>query len=241
MSELLDQALGIEPQQAVEAEPVQEAEQEATASEEQTTGETSEPPSEPAQSAENAEPTERQIPFKAYEDERGKRQELERQLKELQAEKDKAPIPDVLENPEGYSKAINDQFDQKLLEQRLEMSEFLARRDYEDMDQRLEEYRALVEKIPALHSQVMKSQSPWHEMAKTVENHREMEQLKDVDGMKAKMRQELEAEIRKEYETKAKSEKSLSESLPQSLAGAASKGTVKGSEWSGPTPLDNIL
>ena len=74
-----------------------------------------------------------------------------------------------------------------------------------------------------------------------VENHRELEQLKDVDGMKAKLRAEVEAEIRKEYESKAQAEKVLSESLPQSLAGVASKGSVKGSEWSGPTPLENIF
>lgn len=243
----LDEALGETPEPQPEPVVQDEATDKVSETQEDATGETesAKPAETSANVTDEGAESESSVPLKALEAERHKRQELERKLeqqyRDLKTQSEEKQRPDILEDPDGYADSITRKFQQELDNQRLNMSEFLARREHPDMDDKLAEYRELAEKNPALNSQVQNAMSPWHEVAKIVDASRKLEQLNDVDGMEAKLRAEIEAQIRKEYEDKAKAEEVLSGSLPQSLAGAPSKGSVKGSNWSGPTPLENII
>lgn len=76
--------------------------------------------------------------FRGYLDEREKRQKLEAELEALrrqatqqQQQKPKEP-PSVYDDPEGYQRHLESEYDSRLRNQKLETSEFMARRDFGD-------------------------------------------------------------------------------------------------------------
>lgn len=199
--------------------------------------ETPEPKGEDIQGETPAPKTEESmVPLKALTEERRKRQELEAKLGS-----DGKKTPDILEDQDAYTKHLNQHVNQQVLNERLNMSEFLARRDYSDLDQKVEKFKEMVEKNPTLQSQIVNSPSPYHELVDVVNKAEELEKLKDVDSYKASIRAEIEAEIRAEIEAKAKKSEELRESIPPSLNDLGSKGGLKGADNAGPTSLESIL
>lgn len=177
------------------------------------------------------------VPLKALTEERRKRQELEAQLNTKQPNK----APDVLEDQEGYTQHISSQISQQLLNERLNTSEFMARKEFADLDAKVQKFQEMVSENPALSQQVFGAVSPYHEIVDVVNKAEQFEQMQDVDSYKAKLRAEVEAEIKAEYEAKAKEKTDLRESIPPSLTNVGSKGGMKGADWAGPTTLDSIL
>lgn len=228
----LDELLDGEAPKPVEETQPPEPEAEAK-------GETDEPPAspepEPAAETVDESPT---VPKQALLDERRKRQELEQRLAEKAEQK---PTPSVFEDEEAYNQHIQQQIDQRVNDAQLNISEMLAKRDHPDLDEKVERYKELIADNPALHTQVMATASPYHEVVAVVEKAEKLEKLQDVDKYEAQLRTELEAKIRAEYEAKAQKKDDLANSIPQSLSDLGSKGGVTGPSFSGPTPLDNIL
>lgn len=189
---------------------------------------TSEPPA--------PETEERMVPQAALLDERRKRQELEQQLNSKPKQ-----APDVFEDQEGFTNHVTQLVNQQVLNDRANMSEFLARRDYPDLDSKVEKFQEMAQSNPALQQQVLNAVSPYHELYDIVTKADQLAEMQNVDAYKAKLRAEVEAELKAEYEQKQSAEQKLRESIPPSLNDVGSKGSLKGHDWAGPTSLDSIL
>ena len=176
--------------------------------------------------------------------ERERRQQAEARLEELQKQmEEKEPLPSVFEDEQKFVDSMRQEVNQQILNERLNVSEAYAREKFgsEDVDQAFAEFQALAQSSPEVANRVMSASLPWVEMVQAVNQHREFEAMKDVDGYKAKLRAEVEAEIRKELEAKQQAADKLRSSVPTSLVDAPSKGSLKGSDWSGPASIDSIL
>lgn len=86
--------------------------------------------------AEPAKPEPGFVPFAAVLDERDKRKKLEQENEELrkrnQTPVQPQPIPDMFEDPDGYTTALAQTFEQRLYQQQLQMSERFARNQFGD-------------------------------------------------------------------------------------------------------------
>lgn len=172
-------------------------------------------------------------------DEKRKRQELEARLAQLEA-KPKKEAPDVLEDQQGFQSHMQQEVSQATLNAKLELSEFMARREYPDMDEKLEKYKELIAEGLVDHQKTLSSQSPWHTIAEVVEKNEKLAQLDNIDDWReqerAKIRQELEAELK----TKTEEKEAKLSAIKPSLANQGSS-PVSTKTWSGPTPLENML
>lgn len=166
---------------------------------------------------------------KAVLDERRKRQELEKAKAELEAKlkeiEGKTETPDVFEDAEGYTKYLQQQMQNNMLN----MSEFLARKEFPDLDEKVARFEQMVKEAPMLYQQVMKSPSPYHELVNVVRKAEELDKMSDIDSYKSKLRDEIKAELMAELkaadEQKSKGRKAA-QSVPKSLAGQVSQGSI---------------
>ena len=173
-------------------------------------------------------------------DERRKRQELERQLE--QALKDKTPEEkkDWFDDPEGAASQIKQEFQSQLANTRIEMSQEFMRSMHEDYDELEAEFVDLAKGNPAMLAEFQQSKNPAKFAYDTARKHREYADLKDVDKAKAKLREEIRAELEKEYQQKAEKEQKKRDAIPPSLS-SQGKGGLSADDYSGPTPLEDIL
>ena len=185
------------------------------------------------------------VPIKALMAEREKRQAAERQVAEFNANKEKTPAPDVFEDQKAYTEHMQNDFNQQLFNERANMSEFHARREFKDLDDKIETFQALKANNPALSAQVQNSASPYHEIVDIVTKHETMEKMQNIDEYEATTRAEIEAKVRAEIEAevkgKADATNNLRESIPTSLVTEPSKGSVTKPTWAGASPLNDIF
>lgn len=185
------------------------------------------------------------VPIAALMAERDKRKAAEQRLEQSKAEEPKAKAPDVFEDQDGFAKHINSDMETALFNQKANTSEFFARRDHKDLDSKIEAFNELKKANPALGNQVHQAASPYHEIVDIVDNHERMEKLGNPKEFEANLRTQIEAEMREkimgEVGDKAKADADLRDSIPTSLVKAGSKGTIQGSDWGGPTSLEDIL
>lgn len=181
-------------------------------------------------------------------DERRKRQELQAELERLKQERepDRAEeAPDWYAEPERAAEAQRQQFEQMLFTQKVELSQDMMRSQHADYDEMEQKFFDLCQENPALRTELRLSANPARFAYETAKKASEYEAMKDVESYKAKLkaevRSELEEQIRKEQEAaQARLEKKRAAADP-SLASASSKGGLSSSDYSGPTPLDEIL
>ena len=219
-----------------------EAVEEATV-EPETVEKESEPEATTAPEVPEAEP--QHVPLQALKAEREKRQAAEKQIAEYTANKEKVAAPDVFEDQTAYTKHIENEFTQAMFNERANMSEFYARREHKDLDDKLETFQSLKATNPALAAQVQNAASPYHEIVDIVAKHEKMEKMQNIDEFEATTRAEIEAKVRTELEAefkgKADASKNLRDSIPTSLVNAPSKGLVNKPTWAGASPLNNIF
>jgi hypothetical protein len=227
-----------------ETAPEPEAAEESQEVAEETT-ETGDKPEEDSTPEPETTPEQKTVPISALMDERSKRQALQRQVDEAAAQKSNEPAPDVFEDQKGYTDHITQQMNNALFNERANMSEFYARRDHPDLDEKIEKYQQLKLDNPALGTQVQNATSPYHEVVDIVDKHEKMQRMENIDEFEAKTRTEIEAKVRAEVEAelkgKSEAKDNLKSSIPTSLVGEASKGSVKGAEYTGPTKLTSIF
>lgn len=229
---------GVEPVQ--EAEPVEmlTAEQsEVEEAEEAAPAAAVEEPKSEGQKQATVE--DERVPLAALKDERRKRQELEKQLQEWQAKaQPQQKAPDIFEDPDGYSKHMEAKLSQALMNERANISEFMARREYPDLDQKVEVFKELAAQDPSIQQRVLKAISPYHELVDIVNKHERMKAMENIDEYEAKIRAEIEAKVRAELqiqETERADKDAKVASIRPSLANARS--TVKGTD----EPYDKSL
>ena len=158
-------------------------------------------------------------------DERRKRQEAQKELddyKAQMAEKAKVETPDVFEDQEAYTNHIRSEFDQKLINQRVELSRDILKdqhKDYEAMEQAFIE---LASTTPGLKEQVLQQSNPAKFVYEQGKKHTQFKEMQDVDTYKSKLRAEIKAELEAELSSKSAEKSKVAESITPSLANARS-------------------
>lgn len=226
-----------------------ESESEKADKEEEPKDDDSTPESKASETAEEEQPW----TYKAVKDERSKRQaaeqrakELEEKLQQFNGEEKKQPEkPDWFNDPDAAARQQEQAIERKLFEQRAVIGQELMRDQHDDFDEMETKFFQMLEENPHLGDGMRSAANPAKYAYETAKKAMEAEALKDVDGYKAKLeadvRKEVEEKVRAEYEAKLKKQKEKEDAILPTLSGASSKGGLKSDDWSGPTPLEEIL
>lgn len=212
---------------------------------------TEEPAAPPKPAAQQQEFTDKEKAFlRAAQEERGKRQELERKIAAYEAEKAKAtaePEKTFWDDPEAALARNQEQQAKHLAEVRMEIqksrvqtAESIARGKHTDYDEKIATFGTLIEQTPGLFQQWLADPDPAEFAYRLGKNHMDLQQAGSIDGLRAQI--EKETRIKLEGELKAKSEAFAREraALPSSLSDARSTG-VNRPVWGGPLSMDDIL
>ncbi|MFD1216409.1 hypothetical protein [Microbulbifer celer] len=211
-------------------------------------------PEKPSDPPEDEEP--KDWTFKAVKDERTKRQAAEARAKELeeklqqfiggqQQQPEQPKKPDWFNDPETAAQQQQQQMQQMLFEQRAQIGQEIMRDQHDDFDEMETRFFQMLEENPQLGAGLHSAANPAKYAYETAKKAMEAEALKDVDGYKARLREEVrkeeEAKVRAEYEAKLQKQQEKEGAILPSLSDAPSRGGLKSDDWSGPTPLDEIL
>lgn len=140
-------------------------------------------------------------------DERRKRQAAEERLRDLEArlsQQEAAPAkerPDVFEDAEGAFKHTEETFEQRIVNERVNMSRSMMEMmhdDYSDMEQA---FIALAKDNPALANQMYASANPAKFAYDTAKQHSEIQKFSDpnyAENLKAQIRAEVLAELKED-------------------------------------------
>jgi hypothetical protein len=220
---------------SAETEPSQTQEPQA----EETTGaKTAEPEQQAAAEDSPPEPekSDKQtdnVPITALLDEREKRQQFERQVKDYEAQLEKLkqqPVqaPDLLDDQQGYANHIQQQVDQKIRTATFEMSQQLMRAQHDDYDQAADAFLEMTKSNPQLVADMQAHPIPAKFVYETAKKAEQYAAMQDVDTYKAKLkaeaRTEVKAEMEAEAEAKAEKEAKLNGALAPSLTNTRAAG-----------------
>lgn len=196
------------------------------------------------------------VPIQALLDEREKRQQYERELKEFReqqekAKKDAPKLPDYFEDPDGYNAAV-----ERLVQERvssleakvnqqmsaawLSMSERAAKARYQDFDEKLEAFSKEAQNNPVLAAQMMQSPDPGEYVYQTGKKLQALSTTPDLDSLREQMREELRAELLAEMKQGEDAKKAKLAAVPKSLSKEQSAAGPRTAEWQ-PTPIEDAL
>ena len=140
--------------------------------------------------------------YQAYKDEKSKRQEVEKKLKEFEDASKAVPVqaPDVFKDQDAYTDHLANQTMAAVGNVKTELSQFHAEREFgqDVVSQKLVTFTQMMEADPGLGNRVNNSPSPYYEMMDIVDKAERLKQFDNVDAMEEKMRVEIEAKVRKE-------------------------------------------
>lgn len=192
--------------------------------------------------------TEKERAFlRGLEEERRKRQDLERQLNEIrnakqQPEGEKKTFWD---DPEGTLKRFEQGLDQKLtqreLDTRLSTSEYIARSKYQDFDQKVQIFAELLQSTPGLHAQWLASPDPAEFVYRTAEKTQLLRDAGGLEQLRAKIEKETREKLESEYKKKEQELEKKRSALTGSLSETKGASTRQEPVYTGPTPLNDIL
>jgi hypothetical protein len=205
-----------------------------------------------------------QVPLAVLKAERQKRQELARQLAEERGRSSayqqmgtrgreeaqpKQPTREEIEaryyaDPVGYTHEVFQQAEraasQKAFDTRVAVSEYHMRKNHEDYDQRIEQFKQALKSSPHLARQLEEHPFP-AEFA--YQAGRTYAEASDVGGSIDKLREKIRAEERTKLEAEIRKELSVrtANDAPRTTVGARGAGATTSPEWAGPTPLNQIV
>ena len=151
------------------------------------------------------------VPLRALEDERRKRQEMERevafmrqQMQQAQAQQQQEPVPDFWDNPEGVidtrvSAAVNQAlaaFQHKQTLERLNASEAAVKARHADADDALRGWLEAVNVNPTLNDQMLIASDPGEFAYKAGKNWQQVQQVGSIDDLLKAERARWEAELK---------------------------------------------
>ena len=171
------------------------------------------------------------VPISAMHGERDRRQAAEKEnvaLKEKLEESNKTEPTSVFEDESKFRNELATDFNQQLTNHSLNQSEFFAARELgrDVLDQKIEAFKKLAEDNPELRQRFAIAVSQYHELVDIVNQHDELDKMKDLDGYKAKLRAEAKVEVKQELEKEIEEKEKLRKSIPDSLVGDASAGGI---------------
>lgn len=202
-------------------------------------------PAKPAVVAPQQEFTDKEKAFlRTAQDERGKRQAVERELAEVRAKLPKEEPKTFWDDPEAALQRQKEELRQENLNTRLKTAELIARQRHPDFDEKIAVFGQVMEQTPGLHVQWLSALDPAEFAYQLGKNHQELKEAGDLPALRAKIEKEAEIKVRAriEAELKAKAEALAKDraALPPSLSEAKSTGTNK-QVWGGPPSMDSIL
>ncbi len=210
-------------------EPVEAPEVEAPAAVEEPTPVEAEAPEQPEQPAKEPEQP-HMVPVNVV-------RELREEIRNLKAaQQEPEPVPDVLDNPEGFVQHVQNSSEQRLLNERLNMSEEMTRMSLGDsaVDQAFEAFQNHLG--TPLHNQIMQSRNPYREM---VQWHQREQAMSEIGDDPAAYKERLRAELKAELEAEQTAQKVVAQP-PPSLASTTNSGNRSGPAWT-PTSLTDAL
>lgn len=169
--------------------------------------------------------------------ERRQRQELERKL----AEKEQEEKPYLGEEYEQRFTETEQRFQHQLIQQKLDLSESLAREKYQDFDEKVEVFKGLLEENPNLYAQMVQQVNPAEFVYKTATAQQKLKDIGDPVEYEKQLEARIRAKIEAEIAQKAEAEAKKRQELPGSLATATGATGIQARTWNGPTSLDDIL
>ena len=177
---------------------------------------------------------------------------------DAEREKLKQPVqeeekPDFWDNPEAQLTALEQRMEQKLLNERLNISETYARGKYTDFQEKLDVFAGMIQETPELHQRMLRDPNPAEFAYKTAADNlkvAKLQELGDPDEYRAKIAAELETSIRAKIMAEIEAEKAaeVEAKIREKLGkGGFSEQRSVGSErtttktFNGPTPMGKIL
>lgn len=223
----------------------------------ETKAEAKEPAKEEAKPAQppQQEYTEKEKAFlRGMQEERSKRQALEQRLAAMEAGKTQPAAPaepakTFWDDPDGAFTKHKQELEQLTINTRLGTAEMIARSRHQDFDEKVAVFRDFLAQAPgpqqaALASQWLAAHDPAEYAYSFGKNHQELQQVGNLDALRAKIEKETEAKVRAkvESEVKERSEALAKEraALPGSLSDARSSGGLRPA-WGGIPTMDDIL
>lgn len=187
--------------------------------------------------------------LKATEEERHKRQQLERELAELRGQKPPTEVAaetkTFWDDPEAYMKRLEQNIHGAALENRIYTSEQIARSKYPDFEEKKTIFRELALKNQTLVQQLIQSPDPADFAYKLAKSHKELQEVGSIDEIRAKVEREtrakVEVELKEKYEKEAQARAAERAALPASLSNVTGAAGNSRPVFSGPTSLENIL
>lgn len=226
-----------EPEKVEKGEPAPEAKKEPEKA--------PEPPKEPEKKAEATPAAEESgmVPFAGLKAERQKRQEYERQVRELEAKlaekQTQQPIPAFFEAPEQYVQHLTQQAEQQANQRLMAALDAQARDSYADYDDVVAFLTEQAAGNPALAQQVFNAPNPAVAAYKLGKQLQDMERMKDPDAYKAQLEAELRAKWEAEIKSKEEAKAKAAAEIPPDLA-TARNATAATQPQSG-TVFDNLF
>jgi hypothetical protein len=169
--------------------------------------------------------------------ERQKRQEVERRL----AEKEQEQKPDFWEDPEARLTELDNRINERLVVQKLDISESFAREKYADFDSKLDVFKGMMADNPTLYHQMVNQSNPAEFMYKTAASQQKLREMGDPSEYEKKLTERITAELEAKYAARLEEETKKRSNLPGSIATVSAAGGATSATWSGPTSLDDLL
>lgn len=187
--------------------------------------------------------------LRAAEEERRKRQELERRLAELEA-KSKAP-PESKETPKGFwddpegvlqanFAKIREDVSREIIASRLNTSEIMARKKYDDFDDKVKVFGEIMQRTPGLYQHWINTPDPAEYAYSLAKQHIDLQEAGSIPELREKIEKEVRLKVEQELKDKAEALVKERAAIPPSLGEAQSKGGNK-VVWGGPPSFEDIL
>lgn len=185
---------------------------------------------------------------KAYlaglQDERGKRQALERENAALKAAAAKEPPKTFYDDPDAALKTYEQKMEQRLIQTKLDTTEAFARKQYPDFDEKIKVFSDIMQATPGMYQHWMAAQDPAefaYRVAKEAQDRAEWQKVGGVEGMRAQIEKETRIKVEAELKAKEDTLKKDREAIPGSLSNAAGTAAPNRAAWGGPPSMADIL
>lgn len=192
--------------------------------------------------------TEKERAFlRAAEEERRKRQDLERRLAEIERAK---PQPEgekktFWDDPEGHLKSFEQSLEQRISQRemnaKLATAEAIARSKYKDFDENVQEFAGALQATPGLRDSWLASPDPAEFAYRFGERTKMIREAGGLDELRTRIEKETRAKLEAEYKAKQKELDAQREALTPSLSDVRGAAKREQPVYTGPTPLEDIL
>lgn len=184
--------------------------------------------------------------LKMGEEERRKRQELEREIAQMRSQSPKVEgeKKTFWDAPEETLAKFKEEVFGALHQTRLTTSDNLGRSRHQDYDEKVEIFKELCQQTPHLWQQAVNAPDPGEFAYKTGKSHKELQDAGDIDSFKEKIEKETRVRVETEMREKLKKEEESRKKEQEALPGSLSKVTGVGNSrpaWGGPPTLEDIL